>query len=54
MTARQTPTPEIKPPQAPKSEGSLDQLHRSVGELDRMGVGLLPSKREDLKRLIDK
>lgn len=52
--ARPTPTPKIKPPHVPKVEGSLDQLHRSVGELDRLGIGLLPPKKEDLKRLIDK
>ena len=53
-TTRPTPTPKIKPPHVPKSEGSLDQLHRSVGELDRLGIGLLPPKTDDLKRLIDK
>jgi hypothetical protein len=51
---RPTPMPKIKPPHVPKSEGSLDQLHRGVGELDRLGIGLLPPKKEDLKRLIDK
>ncbi|ETN80225.1 hypothetical protein NECAME_18028 [Necator americanus] len=53
-TARPMPPPKIKPPHVPKVEGSLDQLHRSVGELDRLGIGLLPPKRDDLKRLIDK
>ena len=53
-TARPMPPPKIKPPHVPKVEGALDQLHRSVGELDRLGIGLLPPKRDDLKRLIDK
>jgi hypothetical protein len=30
------------------------QLHRSVDALGKLALGLLPSKREDLKRLIDK
>ena len=47
--------PKIKPPHVPKTcEGSLDQLHQSVDELGRLGIGLLPPKKEDLKRLIDK
>lgn len=49
-----TPTPKIKPFHVAKTEGSLDQLQRSVGELDRLGIGLLPPKRDDLKRLVDK
>jgi len=53
-TARPTPPPKIKPPHVAKSEGSLDQLQRSVGELDKLGIGLLPPRKEDLKRLIDK
>ena len=47
--------PKIKPPHAPKTcEGSLDQLHQSVDELGKLGIGLLPPRKEDLKRLIDK
>lgn len=53
-TARPTPMPKIKPPHVPKSEGSLDQLHQSVDELGKLGIGLLPPRKEDLKRLIDK
>lgn len=49
-----TPPPKIKPPHVAKTEGSLDQLQRSVGELDKLGIGLLPPKKDDLKRLIDK
>lgn len=48
------PPKKIKRPHVPKVEGSLDQLHRSVDDLSRMGIGLLPPKRDDLKRLIDK
>lgn len=48
------PPPKLKPSHAPRIEGSLDQLQRSVGELDRLGIGLPPPKEEDLKRLIDK
>jgi hypothetical protein len=47
--------PKIKPPHVPKTcEGSLDQLHQSVDELGKLGIGLLPPKKEDLKRMIDK
>ena len=47
--------PKIKPPHAPKTcEGSLDRLHQSVDELGKLGIGLLPPRKEDLKRLIDK
>jgi len=54
-TARPTPPPKIKPPHAPKPcEGSLDQLRQSVDALGKLGIGLLPPKKEDLKRLIDK
>ena len=52
--ARPTPTPKTKPPHVPKSEGSLDQLHRSVDALGELGIGLLPPKKEDLKRVVDK
>jgi hypothetical protein len=38
--------PEIEPPHVPKSEGSLDQLHRSVDALDKLGIGLFPPKRK--------
>lgn len=47
--------PKIKPPHVPKTcEGSLDQFHQSVDELGKLGIGLLPPKEDDLKRLIDK
>jgi hypothetical protein len=52
--ARPRPTPKTKPPHVPKSEGSLDQLHRSVDALGALGIGLLPPKKEDLKRVVDK
>jgi len=42
------------PPHVPKSGRSLDRLHRSVGELGNLGIGLLPPKKEDPKRLTDK
>jgi hypothetical protein len=54
-TARPTTPPKIKPPQVPKtSEGSLDQLQQSVDVLGKLGIGLLPPRKDDLKRLIDK
>jgi hypothetical protein len=39
------------PPHVPKSEGSPDQLQRGVDELGKYGIGLLPPKKVDLKRL---
>jgi hypothetical protein len=46
-------TPKTEPPHVSKVEGSLDQLHPSVADLARLGIGLLPPKKEDLQRLID-
>lgn len=41
-----TPTPKIKSPHVPKSEGSSDQLQPGVLDLGKLGIGLLPPKKE--------
>lgn len=44
--------PKLKP--AYKTCESMDQLHRNVADLGKLGIGLFPPKKEDLERLLDK
>jgi hypothetical protein len=48
------PPPKLKPFHALNASESLDQLHRNIAALDRLGIGLFPPKKEDLRRLLDK
>ena len=47
--------PKLKPvPKTCRESKSLSQLDRTVDTLAKVGVGLFPPRREDLKRLLDR